>query len=162
MYIHVPYTHNSVTEMRGYKVRSRPALDAVKHVLEDPALRGSLICHPEKRYVRKPGTDVNMRVWSDVHTADDWWKLQVFIGIIILFVLTVLYYSTKNKLPHDRIILNISLYCDGTQLNSFGTKKACGVYLWINNFPREIRLSRTKKGGAILVGTIPEVCLRRL
>jgi hypothetical protein len=40
----------------------------------------------------------------------------------------------------------------------FGTKKACGVYLWINNHPRDVRLSRTKKGGAILVGYMPEVC----
>ena len=80
--------------MRGYTVRFRPALVAVKRVLEDPALRSSFIRYPEKRYVWKPGTDVNMRVWSDVHTADNWWKLQVFISIIILFMLTltVLYY----------------------------------------------------------------------
>ena len=56
----------------------------------------------------------------------------------------------------QHIAINISLYCDGTQLNSFGTKKACGVYLWINNLPRDTRLNRAKKGGAILVGYIPE------
>ena len=147
--------------MRRYRVRFRPALDAIKCVLEDPALRGSFICYPEKHYIRKPGTNANMRVWSDVHTANDWWKLQVLIGIILLFVLTILYYSTKDKLRYDQITVNISLYCDGTQLNSFGTKKACGVYLWINNFPRDVRVSRTRKGGAILVGNIPEVRLCR-
>ena len=63
----------------------------------------------------------------------------------------------QDKLQSNHVAINISLYCDGTQLNSFGTKKACGVYLWINNYPRDIRMSRTKKGGAILVGYIPEV-----
>ena len=56
----------------------------------------------------------------------------------------------------QHIAINISLDCDGTQLNSFGTKKACGVYLWINNLPRDTRLNCTKKGGAILVGYIPK------
>ena len=75
--IQVPYGHKKTTETRNYKVHFRPALDAVKHVLEDPALRKHLIRYPERRYVRKPGTDENMRVWTDVHTADDWWDLQV-------------------------------------------------------------------------------------
>jgi hypothetical protein len=39
----------------------------------------------------------------------------------------------------------------------FGTKKACGIYLWINNLPRDIRLSCMKNGGAILIGYIPGV-----
>lgn len=75
--IQVPYENKKVTEMRKYRVRFRPALDAVKHVLEDPALRRHLIRYPERHYIRKPGTNENMRVWSDVHTADDWWELQV-------------------------------------------------------------------------------------
>lgn len=75
--IQVPYEHKKTTETRSYRVHFRPALDAVKHVLEDPALRKCLIRHPERRYVRKPGAGENMHVWTDVHTADDWWELQV-------------------------------------------------------------------------------------
>jgi len=75
--IQAEYEHGQTTEMRKYTVRFRPVLDAVKQVLEDPALRKSLIRYPERHYIRKPGTNVNMRVWSDVHTADDWWELQV-------------------------------------------------------------------------------------
>ena len=75
--IQAKYEYGQKTEMRDYTVRFRPALDAVKQVLEDPALRKSLIRYPERHYVRKPGTNGNMRVWSDVHTADDWWELQV-------------------------------------------------------------------------------------
>ena len=36
--IQVPYKHKGETEIRSYKVHFRPALDTVKHVLEDPAL----------------------------------------------------------------------------------------------------------------------------
>lgn len=77
--IQVPYKHSKTKETRDYTVRFRPALDAVKHVLEDPALRKHLIRYPERHYVRKPGTNENMRVWTDVHTADDWWELQVIL-----------------------------------------------------------------------------------
>lgn len=77
MEVRVPYKHSKTTEIRTYKVRFRPALDAVKHVLEDPVLRKHLIRYPERHYVQKPGTHENMRVWTDVHTADDWWELQV-------------------------------------------------------------------------------------
>ena len=77
--IQVPYEHGKTTETRNYKVRFRPALDAVKHVLEDPALRTHLIRYPERHYIRKPGTNENMRVWSDVHSADDWWEIQVIL-----------------------------------------------------------------------------------
>ena len=80
--IQVPYEHKKTTETRKYKVRFRPALDAVKHVLEDSALQKHLIHYPERHYVRKPGTKENMRVWSDVHTADDWWELQVVLPIV--------------------------------------------------------------------------------
>ena len=85
--IQVPYKHKKMTEIRKYKVHFRPALDIVKHVLEDPALRSHLILYPKRHYVRKPGTGVNMRVWSDVHTANDWWELQVFISSYILYLL---------------------------------------------------------------------------
>ncbi|KAF9642409.1 hypothetical protein BDM02DRAFT_3193326 [Thelephora ganbajun] len=79
--IQVPYEHKKTSEMRSYKVRFRPALDAVKRVLEDPALRRHLIYYPKRHYVRKPGTNENMRVWLDVHTADDWWELQVILQL---------------------------------------------------------------------------------
>lgn len=78
--------------MRVYTVRFRPALDAVRQVLEDPGLRSSLICYPERHYVRNPRTNENMRVWSDVHTADDWWELQVILtGFIVPQKLNAVY-----------------------------------------------------------------------
>ena len=38
-----------------------------------------------------------------------------------------------------------------------GSKKYWGVYMYIGNFPQELRLSRNKKGGVVLLGHIPEV-----
>ena len=69
--------------MRQYTVRFRPVLDAVQQVLEDPGLQKSMICYPERHYVRKPGMNENMRVWSDVHTADDWWEIQVILLLVL-------------------------------------------------------------------------------
>ena len=58
--IQVPYKHKGETEIRNYKVHFRLALDTVKRVLEDPALRGHLIRYPERHYVQKQGTNENM------------------------------------------------------------------------------------------------------
>lgn len=69
--------HRGVVEDRTYVVRFRPALDAICQVLEDPDIFESLTMYPERRYVRKPGTQENMRVWSEVWTGDDWWHIQV-------------------------------------------------------------------------------------
>jgi len=54
-------------------------------------------------------------------------------------------------------VIHVRLYSDATQLNAMGSKKSWGVYMYIGNFPQELRLSRNKKGGAVLLGHIPEV-----
>ena len=80
--IQVPYEHRRKKEMWQYTVRFCPVLDAVRQVLEDPGLQKSLICCPERHYVWKLGTNKSMRVWSDVHTADDWWEIQVILLLV--------------------------------------------------------------------------------
>lgn len=54
-------------------------------------------------------------------------------------------------------MIHVRLYADATQLNAMGSKKSWGVYMYIGNLPQELRLSRKKKGGAVLLGHIPEV-----
>ena len=39
-----------------------------------------------------------------------------------------------------------------------GSKKSWGVYLYIGNIPQELRVGWKNKGGAVLLGSIPEVC----
>ena len=70
--IQVPYQRCKKIEMREYTVHFRPALDVVRHMLEDPCLHESLIYYPERHYIRKPGTNENIWVWSDIHTTDNW------------------------------------------------------------------------------------------
>jgi hypothetical protein len=52
-------------------------MDVVLRVIEDPDLREVLTMYPQRHYIRDPRGGPNMRVWTDIHTADDWWTLQV-------------------------------------------------------------------------------------
>jgi hypothetical protein len=52
-------------------------MDAVLRTIEDPDLQDILTMYPQRHYVRDPRGDEKMRVFTDVHTADDWWSLQV-------------------------------------------------------------------------------------
>jgi hypothetical protein len=59
-------------------------MDATKDVIQDPDLLPSMIFYPERHYVLNPRTKKNMRVWTDIHTGDDWWMLQVYFISVIL------------------------------------------------------------------------------
>ncbi|KAH9934362.1 uncharacterized protein B0H18DRAFT_1207855, partial [Fomitopsis serialis] len=122
---------------RSYDFRWRDANEVLLQSLEDKGTRSSKVWYPEQHYVRRPGTANNMRVWSEAHTADDWWDLQ-------------------NSVGPDRVVIYLIFYSDATALNSFGTAKAWNAYVWIGNNPRSMRLSN-KKGRAILVGFLPKV-----
>ena len=67
-----------------YTVRYRPVMDAILNLIEDPDLRGVLNLYPQQCYLCDPHGGPNMRVWTDVHMADDWWSLQVFSPISLL------------------------------------------------------------------------------
>ena len=75
--INVPYIQGEFKEDRTYTVRYRPAMDEVLRLIEDPDLRGVLNMYPQRHYVCDPHGGPNMRVWTDIHIADDWWMLQV-------------------------------------------------------------------------------------
>lgn len=77
MEISVPYSHGVKSEDRTYTVFFRPAMEAILDVIEDSDLHPSFTFYPERHYVFNPKTGKPMRVWTDIHTADDWWELQV-------------------------------------------------------------------------------------
>ena len=83
----VPYVQGQVEDNRTYIVRYRPAMDAILRTIEDPDLQGVLTMYPQQHYVCDPNGNQNMRVFTDVHTADDWWSLQVhsLYGFPLLF-----------------------------------------------------------------------------
>ena len=51
----------------------------------------------------------------------------------------------------------MSLYSDAAKLDKIGRQKAWGVWGWIGNIPRHLRMSGNKKGGAIRLGFLPDV-----
>ena len=51
----------------------------------------------------------------------------------------------------------MTLYSDAAKLDKIGRQKAWGVWGWIGNIPRHLRMSGNKKGGAIQLGLLPEV-----
>ena len=73
----VPYIQGDFKEDRTYTVRYHPMMDEVLRLIEDPNLQGVLTMYPQRHYVRDPRGGPNMRVWTDLHMADDWWSLQV-------------------------------------------------------------------------------------
>ena len=77
--ISVPYSHGANEEDRTYTVHCRPAMEAILDAIEDPDLRPPFIFYPERHYILNPHTHKTMRVWTDIHTADDWWLLQVHL-----------------------------------------------------------------------------------
>jgi hypothetical protein len=44
-------------------------------------------------------------------------------------------------------------------LDKLSRKKVWGVWMWIGNIPKHVRLRTSGKGGPILLGFLPEVSL---
>ena len=77
----MPYHHGVKSEDRTYTVLFRPAMGAILDIIEDPTLHSSFTFYPERHYILNPQTKKLMRVWTDIHTGDDWWELQVGLFI---------------------------------------------------------------------------------
>ena len=99
--VRVLYECGKTGETRNHRVRFCPSLDAVKRGLKDPALRIHLFRYPEMHYIWKPGAHKNMPVWTDAHTADDWWKFQVILHVA-LRTQAKCWPLEKNEPPPDR------------------------------------------------------------
>lgn len=81
----VPYAHGGIEEDRKYTIHCRSSLNAILDVIQDPDLYPSFTFYPERHYILNPRTNTNMRVWTDIHTGDDWWELQVCLKSLVLF-----------------------------------------------------------------------------
>ncbi|KAG8710978.1 hypothetical protein FRC11_003923 [Ceratobasidium sp. 423] len=119
-------------------VHSQPALPALMELVGDPELANEFIYHPEQRFIRRSEDDPNpIIVVEELHHGADWWELQNAIGC-------------------DEHILFIVVYVDETNVTTFGGVKVWPVYAWLGNLPAATRLRRNRKGGAILIGYLPE------
>lgn len=112
--IAVPYIQGELHEQRTYKIRYCPAMDAVLRTIEDPDLQGFLTMYPQRHYVCNPRSGPNMRVWTDLHTAEDWWSLQVYSLLNpSSFALTIIAgqnWTRQGRNPHA-----VVLRCDATE-----------------------------------------------
>lgn len=54
-------------------------------------------------------------------------------------------------------MIQVTLYADAAKLDKLSRKKMWAVWVWIGNFPKHIRMRTVGKGGAVLVGFLPEV-----
>jgi hypothetical protein len=59
----------------------------------------------------------------------------------------------------NEFILYLIVYIDETNVSIIGGVKVWPIYVWVGNLPSAIRKQRNKKGGAVLVGYLPEVCV---
>ena len=55
-------------------------------------------------------------------------------------------------------MIQMTLYSDAAKLDKLSRKKVWGVWAWIGNIPKQIRMRTKGKGSAILLGFLPEVC----
>ena len=58
-------------------------------------------------------------------------------------------------------MIQVTLYTDAAKLDKLSRMKMWAVWAWIGNFPKHIRMSTVGKGGAILLGFLPEVNCQR-
>ena len=64
----------------------------------------------------------------------------------------------QDKIGPEKIVVQMTLYSDAAKLDKLSRRKVWGVWVWIGNIPKHIRMSTAvKKGGAILLGFLPEV-----
>ncbi|QRV90390.1 hypothetical protein RhiJN_18408 [Ceratobasidium sp. AG-Ba] len=130
------------TSFKGYdfvhEVRSRPVLPALQELVSDPDFASIFVLHPEQRFIRRSESDPRpMRVWEELEHGDDWWKMQ-------------------DSIPHNHFILYLVVYIDETNVSTIGGVSVWPVFVWVGNLPAATRKQRVKKGGAILVGYLPE------
>lgn len=57
-------------------------MEAILDVIEDPDLHPLFTFYPERHYILDPQTGELVRVWTDIHTGDDWWELQVHLYLL--------------------------------------------------------------------------------
>ncbi|QRW13306.1 hypothetical protein RhiLY_12305 [Ceratobasidium sp. AG-Ba] len=135
-------TRSFTTSFKGHdfthEVRSRPVIQALNQIVSDPDFAKEFVLHPEQRFVRRSESDPRpMRVWEELQHGDDWRKMQ-------------------DSIPPNHFVLYLVVYIDETNVSTIGGVSVWPIYVWVGNLPAATRKRRKKKGGAVLVGYLPE------
>lgn len=138
----------------------RPVWPILEDIVADPDLAKGFALYPEQRFVRRSEDDATpMRTWEELHHGDDWWYLQV---LTFVYSLSRLLTPFQDQIPDGDCILFLVVYMDETNVSIIGGVRVWPVYVWVGNLPAATRKQRNKKGGAVLLGYLPEVCLKCL
>ncbi|KAG8693168.1 hypothetical protein FRC08_009290 [Ceratobasidium sp. 394] len=131
-----------ITEFKGHRftheLNFRPIYPVLEEIVGDEELFKEFTMHPEQVFIRRSEEDPTpMRVWEQIHQGDDWWNMQ-------------------DSIPSDHHILHLVIYIDETNVSTIGGVEVWPVYVWIGNLSAATRKQRKKKGGAVLLGYLPE------
>ncbi|KAG8714224.1 hypothetical protein FRC08_012222 [Ceratobasidium sp. 394] len=130
------------THFKGHSyvhdAKSRPFFPILRDIVAHPTLFKEFALHPEQPFIRRSEQDPTpMRVWEELKHGDDWWEMQ-------------------DSIPANHYILHLVVYIDETNVSTIGGVEVWPIYVWVGNLPGAIRKQRKKKGGAVLVGYLPE------
>lgn len=152
------YLGNEISIDFEYQICS--ILDIVRNIVRDPLLASYIQWYPTKRSLIVDGKE--QRFIDDVDCVDDWWNIQVsrtpFFFTFIYSLYTDLLRKQTVVGQVGGVFFGMMLYADGTQAYRFGGKMFHPIILRIANLPSYIR-NTTGKGGGVLVGWFPAVCL---
>lgn len=65
-----------------------------------------------------------MQVWTDIHTADDWWMLQVYF---YRFKWQNYTEFQQDKIGPEKVVIQMTLYTDAAKLDKLSRKKMWAV-----------------------------------
>lgn len=129
-------------------------MEAIREVVQDVDYKDVFAFNAEKVYRKRPDGDGAMRVYQQYYQSEDMWSIQVSVIGIALYSYTQ---PSQSSVGPNTIPIIISIYSDATQLSGYGDNHLWPIYFWVMNLPYEIR-SSLGKGGAKLVGYLPDVC----
>ncbi|KAB5587540.1 hypothetical protein CTheo_9021 [Ceratobasidium theobromae] len=132
-----------VTQFKGldyhHMVHTQPLWPLLVDIVRDSDFKDNFAYYPEQRYICCSEHDKTpIMVWEELHHGLDWWNLQ-------------------SSLPANQHVLFLVVYVDETNVTLIGGVKVWPVYVWVGNLPAATRKQHNKKGGAILVGYLPEL-----
>ena len=93
--------HHGTEEEHTYTIHCWSSMDAILDLIQDPDLHPSFTFYPKHHYILNSQTNTYMRVWTDIHTGDDWWELQGWLRSLIIFIWLLI--SIRMRLDWKRL-----------------------------------------------------------
>jgi hypothetical protein len=117
----------------------RNIIDCVRYLITQIAHKDSMAYAPVKEY-----DQVGAQLYSEMHTAQWWWEIQVNSTTRSRGMLHILTKDFEETLPRGATVVPIIGMSDQTHLSNFsGDKKAWPVYVTIGNINSKTRNSPT-------------------